>query len=257
MMESIFFKDQGNGFPIVLLHGFCETHQIWDGVASELAKDFRVITPDLPGFGKSQLLLQSFSIDDIGELLAEWLISQAINNPVVIGHSLGGYVALAMAQKRTVSLSGLGLFHSTPLADSEEKKVNRNKTIDFVIQNGIAPFVETFVPGLFYQKENSAIHFVREMALTTPVKTLTGYSKAMRDRPSREDFLKSYTGPFMIGAGVHDSVIPFLLLQQASQWVAKTMFFALENTGHMGMFESQSDTIKYFRGLAEWCQREK
>jgi pimeloyl-ACP methyl ester carboxylesterase len=256
-MESIFFKDQGNGFPVVLLHGFCETHQIWDGVASELAKDFRVITPDLPGFGKSQLLLQSFSIDDIGGLLAEWLIWLDISRPIIIGHSLGGYVALAIAQKLTVSLSGLGLFHSTPLADSEEKKVNRNKTIDFVIQNGVAPFVETFVPGLFYQKENSAIHFVRDMALTTPLKTLIDYSKAMRDRPSRDNFIKSYKSPFMIIAGVHDLVVPFSVLQEVSLWATKTMFFALENTGHMGMLENREGTIKYFQEFAERCQEEK
>jgi pimeloyl-ACP methyl ester carboxylesterase len=256
-MESIFFRDQGRGFPIVLLHGFCETHRIWEVVAYELANDFRVITPDLPGFGNSHLPVQPFSIEDIGKLLGEWLVKHNINRPIIIGHSLGGYVALAMAQKHVAPLSGLGIFHSTPLADTEEKKNNRNKTIDFVVKNGVAPFVETFVPGLFYQKENPAVNFVNEMALATPLDTLVSYSKAMRDRPSSENFLKSYKSPFMIGAGVNDVVVPFSVLQQVSHWAAKTMFFALENTGHMGMFEDLAGTIKCFQEFAEWSQKEK
>jgi pimeloyl-ACP methyl ester carboxylesterase len=256
-MNPIFFNEQGKGLPIVLLHGFCEDHEIWNPIVQELAKDFRIITPDLPGFGKSLLPARSFSIQDIGNLLTDWLLTHEFEKPVIIGHSLGGYVALAMAQSNPNSVSGLGLFHSTAFADTEEKKSNRNKTVDFVIKNGVAPFVDTFVPSLFYQKENYAIPLVRKIALRTSLETLIGYSKAMRDRPSSEDFLRSFSNPFLVMAGVHDSVIPLSVLQQVSQWAAKTMFFALENTGHMGMFENKMDTIKCIRDFAEWCSSQK
>ncbi len=254
-MDPIFFKDQGKGFPIVLLHGFCEAHQIWDGFAEELAKDFRVITPDLPGFGQSQLPPQPFTIDDIGDQLIAWLSKLKINNPVIIGHSLGGYVALAMAQKDAGSLSGLGLFHSTAFADSEEKKLNRDKTIDFVEKFGVPPFVETFVPGLFYQKDNPYMDFVRDMALTTPLKTLINYSKAMRDRPSREEFLISFQGNVLVAAGTHDSIIPFSMSQQVSALAPNTMFCPLKNTGHMGMFESPTDSFNSFIAFASRCEK--
>lgn len=254
-MESIFFKDQGSGSPIVLLHGFCETHQIWNGLAEELAKDFRVITPDLPGFGQSQLPTWPFAIDNIGDQLIGWLSNLKINKPVIIGHSLGGYVALAMAGKDPSSLSGLGLFHSTAFADSEEKKSNRDKTIDFVGKFGVAPFVETFVPGLFHQKDNPAINFVREMALATPLETLINYSKAMRDRPSREEFLKGFQGNVLVAAGMFDSMIPFSVLQQVSKLAPNTMFQPLENTGHMGMFESPVDSLNGFHAFALYCEK--
>jgi pimeloyl-ACP methyl ester carboxylesterase len=255
-MRPLFYKDQGTGFPLVLLHGFCETHQIWDGLAKELAKDFRVITPDLPGFGKSQLPATPFTMDDIGSRLIDWLAEKKIVKPVIIGHSLGGYVALAMAEKNPDSISGLGLFHSTAFADSEEKKTNRDKTIAFVQKNGVAPFVETFVPGLFHQKENPAIDFVKEIALTTPVDTLISYSLAMRDRPSREGFLRSFRGNVLVVAGMYDSVIPFSMLQHISKLTSKTMFCPLENTGHMGMFENGPEAVVAIRKFVTRCKRE-
>jgi pimeloyl-ACP methyl ester carboxylesterase len=249
-MDSVFYKDQGKGFPIVLLHGFCETHQIWDGLAEELAKDFRVITPVLPGFGQSQLPAQPFTIDDIGDQLIGWLSKLKIDKPVIIGHSLGGYVALAMAQKDPSLLSGLGLFHSTAFADSEEKKLNRDKTIVFVEKFGVPPFVETFVPGLFHQKDNPSMNFVKDIALMTPLETLISYSKAMRDRPSREGFLRNYHGNVLVAAGTYDSIIPFSVSQQVSRLAPHTMFYPLENTGHMGMFESPTDSLNCLHSFA-------
>lgn len=254
-MKPIFFKDQGKGFPLVLLHGFCETHQIWDGLVNELANDFRVIRPDLPGFGKSQLPAQPFTLDDVGGLLRDWLLGLRIKRPVIIGHSLGGYLALAIAQKDINLPAGLGLFHSTPFADSDEKKGNRNKTIDFVKRFGVAPFVETFIPGLFHQKENPAIDFVRKTALTTSLATLISYSEAMRDRPSREDLLKNYQGQVLVVAGMYDSVIPFSVLQQINVRAPETIFCPLEETGHMGMFENRPGSLDCFRKLALRCKQ--
>jgi pimeloyl-ACP methyl ester carboxylesterase len=253
-MDSLYYKDQGKGHPLVLLHGFCETHQIWDGFAEELAKDFRVITPDLPGFGKSKLPIEPFTINDIGSHLANWLSEENIVKPVVIGHSLGGYIALAVAQKNPHLLAGLGLFHSTAFADSEEKKINRNKTIDFVKKNGVAPFVETFVPGLFHQKGNAAVDFVSKIALATPMDTLVNYSEAMRDRLSSEEFLKVYDGHVLVAAGIYDSIITYSASQQVSKLAPKTMFRPLQNTGHMGMFESPKDSVNCFREFVLWCK---
>jgi pimeloyl-ACP methyl ester carboxylesterase len=253
----MFLKDIGQGFPIVLLHGFCESHKIWTEVASELAHEFRIIMPDLPGFGHSALLEQFLSIERISDLVSAQLVKSNIHKPIVIGHSLGGYVALAMAKRQPSSISGLGLFHSTPLEDTEEKKNNRNKTIDFVKNNGVIPFVKVFIPSLFYQKENPAVHFVTTMAMNTPIETIINYSLAMRDRPSSGSFLTSYTSPVMIVAGVNDLLVPVSVLREVSSLRSPTHFFELKNTGHMGMFEDLLGTIKCFRAFAKSCQIEK
>jgi pimeloyl-ACP methyl ester carboxylesterase len=254
-MSSIHHQELGTGHPLVLIHGFCETHEIWKSVATELSKDFKVYLPDLPGFGKSPLPKTPFTIDEIGSLMVDWLQGQglSLNRTVVVGHSLGGYVAMAMAVKNQKSVLGLGLFHSTAVADSEEKKANRNKTAEFVKANGVAPFVEVFVPGLFHQKDNPFIQRVTEIALTTPVETLLSYTLAMRDRPSREEWLKTFEKGFLIVAGENDSIIPLNVLEQQSGLAVKTHFKTLKNTGHMGMYEATNDTISVLRDFASAC----
>jgi pimeloyl-ACP methyl ester carboxylesterase len=142
-MRTLFCEKIGTGSPLVFLHGFCETHQIWDSFIEELTPHFTILLFDLPGFGSSRPLNRQFTIDEVGrEVIAE-LDHLKIDSCVVVGHSLGGYVALAMQSIRPTLFAGIVLFHSTVFADSEEKKLNRDKTIDFVEKYGIAPFVET------------------------------------------------------------------------------------------------------------------
>ncbi len=242
-MEGIFYKDQGTGPVIILLHGFCETHQIWDGFAEELAKEFRVITPDLPGFGKSKLPPQPFSIADIGSQMVAWVSYLKIAKPVIIGHSLGGYIALAMAKINKSQFSGIGLFHSTAFADSEEKKANRNKTIDFVQKHGLEPFVESFVPSLFYQKNHPQIPFVKDLTGKTQINTFLGYTHAMKDRPTSENFIQNIGSYLLILSGIYDSIIPHQTSIEASLLAKNAIFKPLDDTGHMGMFESANDAL--------------
>lgn len=249
-MSSIHHQELGNGHPLVLIHGFCETHEIWGGVATELAKNFNVYLPDLPGFGKSPLPKTPFTIDDIGSMMVDWLRNLKLERAVVLGHSLGGYVALAMAVKDQNRIAGLGLFHSTASADSEEKKANRNKTAEFVKANGVAPFVDVFVPGLFYQKDKPFVQKVLKIALTTSKETLLSYTLAMRDRPSREEWLKTFERDFLIVAGENDPIIPLNVLEQQSRITAKTRFKTLKNTGHMGMFEDPRESVGIIRSFA-------
>lgn len=252
-MSSIHHRELGNGHPLVLIHGFCETHEIWEGVANELAKDFKVYMPDLPGFGKSPLPKTPFSIEDIGGLMLHWLKDLKVEKAVVVGHSLGGYVALAMAVKDQNRIVGLGLFHSTAAADSDEKRANRNKTAEFVKANGVASFVEVFVPGLFYQKDNQYLNQVMDIAMRTPQDTLVAYTYAMRNRPSREDWLKTFGNKFLIVAGEFDSIIPLSLLRDQAASIAKAEFELLENTGHMGMYEAPVKSVQTIKCLAVNC----
>src|SRR5689334_9266912 len=117
-MSSVYHRTMGEGKPVVLLHGFCESNQIWGVFANLLAQRCHLIIPDLPGFGKSELLRGSFSLDDVGRTLWQWLDSISVKNPVIVGHSLGGYVTLAMTDQRPDDIAGFSLFHSTAKADT-------------------------------------------------------------------------------------------------------------------------------------------
>src|SRR5580704_12222233 len=128
--SSIFYKIDGKGIPVMLIHGFAEDSGIWDLQADLLAKNCCLIRPDLPGSGKSFILddAEADPVKKLPETMEEYadglksiLDAENIASCIMIGHSMGGYVSLAFAEKYPDQLSALGLFHSTSFADSEEK----------------------------------------------------------------------------------------------------------------------------------------
>jgi pimeloyl-ACP methyl ester carboxylesterase len=252
-MSSVYYRTMGKGKPVVLLHGFCESNQIWGVFANLLAQKCQLIIPDLPGFGKSELPSTPLSIESVGEILWEWLDSLSIKDPVLVGHSLGGYVTLAMTSQRPDSVAGFSLFHSTAKADTAEKKANRDKTIAFVNKHGVEPYIETFVPGLFYNKEHPAMKDVFPIANSTPAATLVAYAAAMRDRPQRRNILDDFNKPVLIVAGEKDQIIPLDTLMDQAIQLRKGRLSILSDTGHMGMLESTNRSVEIVTQFVNSC----
>jgi len=241
--SGIYFKDEGKGFPVLLIHGFCETHQVWDSFSGKLASEYRVLSIDLPGFGKSPLLNIPFSLEEVAAKVLEWLKAVQVSPCVVIGHSLGGYVALAMVGQQPHIFKGFSLFHSTAYPDSEEKKFSRNKVIEFVSKNGVAPFIESFIPPLFYDQSSPDIPVVVELARGTRKETLLSYAGAMRDRPDHTDVLENFTGSILFIAGKKDTVVSPEAMENQSKMAAKPVLHVMERVAHMGMFENESKAL--------------
>jgi pimeloyl-ACP methyl ester carboxylesterase len=252
-MSSIFHRTMGIGRPVVLLHGFCESSQIWGVFANLLSQRCQLLIPDLPGFGNSSLPSTPFSIDDIGEIMWNWLDEIKIKNPIIVGHSMGGYVTLAMINQRPDAAAGFSLFHSTAKPDTSDKKLNRDKTIAFVNKNGVAPYIETFVPGLFYHKDSHSIKDVFKIAYTTPADTLVAYAAAMRDRPNRRHVLDDFDKPVLIIAGEKDDIIPLDTLMDQAIQLRKGRLSILSDIGHMGMLESTSRTVEIVAQFVDSC----
>ncbi|HZY80516.1 MAG TPA: alpha/beta hydrolase, partial [Cyclobacteriaceae bacterium] len=252
-MSDIHHRVLGAGQPVVLLHGFCETNQIWGVFANLLSQHCQLLIPDLPGFGQSKLPPTPFSIDQVGERMWHWLDSLNIKKPVIVGHSLGGYVTLAMTHQRPNDVSGFSLFHSTAKPDTEEKKLNRDKVIAFVNKNGVAPFIETYVPGLFYRKDSPSIKDVYPVAYSTTAETLVAYASAMRDRPNRRQVLEDFERPVLIIAGEKDEIIPLDTLMDQAIQLRKGRLSILSDTGHMGMLESTSRSVEIVTQFVGTC----
>lgn len=248
-MSPLFTDDEGSGPPLVFLHGFCETHEIWKAFVKPLKAQFRIILIDLPGFGRSEILASPFSIDDVGNEVANWLRENQILKSILIGHSLGGYVALSVAAQHSQLLEGIGLFHSIAFEDSQEKKENRNKVIEFVRKNGVQPFIDTFVPGLFFDKSNPSIPHIHKIASQTEAETLMGYTSAMRDRSDRSSALKSSI-PKLLLAGTEDTLIPIEVSRRMGKMSENSDFFELKNTAHMGFLESKKECQSIIRRFA-------
>jgi pimeloyl-ACP methyl ester carboxylesterase len=240
---DIFYTDQGKGFPVVLIHGFCETHEVWTRFAKQLSRDFRVISVDLPGFGKSKSLPAGFSVADAALKINELLIQLEITGCIPVGHSLGGYVTLEMVNQKVSMFSGFGLFHSTAYADSDERKAARNKVIDFVSKNGVPAFIETFIPPLFHDKTNPHIPFAVKMALQTKQETLIGYAGAMRDRQDLTSVIKKFNNSIIFIGGERDTVIPPETLQKQAELAVKPHLYMIPGVAHMGMFEKEAETL--------------
>jgi pimeloyl-ACP methyl ester carboxylesterase len=240
---GVFYTDQGTGFPVLLIHGFCETHQIWDSFSDKLSQDFRVLCLDLPGFGKSKLLDEPFSIADVGEKVIECLRALKIDSCISIGHSLGGYVTLAMVHQDPDLFKSFGLFHSTAYPDTEERKFSRNKVIEFVTNHGVTPFVESFIPPLFFDQSNRHVLPVVRLASQTNVTTLIAYVKAMRDRPDRTNVIGEFKRPILFIAGEKDTGISPDSIQKQASLATKVDFNLLPEVAHMGMFEREDVTL--------------
>lgn len=246
---DIFFTDQGKGFPVVLIHGFCETHEVWTRFAQQLSTTFRVLSVDLPGFGKSKSLPEGFSVADAASKINELLLQLEIRNCIPVGHSLGVYVTLEMVNQQASLFPGFGLFHSTAYADSDERKAARDKVIEFVSKNGVPAFIETFIPPLFHDKANPDIPLAVKMALLTKQETLIGYAKAMRDRHDLTSVIKKFNNPIIFIAGEKDTVIPPETLQKLAKLAAKPHLYVIPNVAHMGMFEKEAETLNLIRGF--------
>jgi pimeloyl-ACP methyl ester carboxylesterase len=251
-MMDIHFRELGKGEPIILIHGFCETLEIWNGFAEQLAQQGKVIAIDLPGFGHSPLPPTPFSIDDIARQVLAFLKLQNVRSPVMIGHSLGGYIVLAIMELDPGYSKKIILFHSSVYPDTEEKKANRNRVIDFVEKNGVAPFIQTFVPSLFYRKDHPAIPRVISIANQTPSPTLIAYTRAMRDRPSREEMIRKHPGLTVILCGDKDEIIPVEISRQMAAIDLRINLFVLPDTGHMGMIESPGKAISGICQSVQW-----
>ena len=213
-----------------------------------LSQRWRVIAVDLPGFGENEELKQPLTIADMAEAIYQFLQHHQIDQCAMIGHSLGGYVALAFGEKFQQRLRGLGLFHSTAYADSLEKKQGRTKSIEFVEKYGVEEFVEEYLTPNFFEgrrKElNDEIRRVVDQGKKTPRNTIIETIKAMRDRKDRTRVLERAGYPVLFISGKSDTAINFNTSVNQFWLPANATVHLLSNTGHMGMIERQRETLK-------------
>jgi pimeloyl-ACP methyl ester carboxylesterase len=248
-MANLYARQRGEGKPLILIHGFPMNQNVWNDFGNRFVNTCRVVTLDLPGFGKSPILRSPFSIDQVADQLIQFLVGQALLNGTVIGHSLGGYVALAMINKRPDLFSAIGLLHSTAYADSPEKKQSRVKVIEFVEKNGALPFVSNFVSPLFANPSHKDIETVKEIAAESSKDAVIGYTRAMRDRPDQIKTLKTFEKPTLFLVGDQDPGIPVDAIREQASVCQRPEIHILPGVAHMGMYEKPEDAAAKINGF--------
>ncbi|MEO7264218.1 MAG: alpha/beta hydrolase [Ferruginibacter sp.] len=239
---AIHYRVSGKGPFVFLVHGFAEDGTIWDNIASTLENNYTVIIPHLPGSGPSQLLPGKASIEDYANCLHEIFIRENIEKTVLLGHSMGGYISLAFAEKYPGKLSALGLFHSSAFADDDEKIASRRKAIGVMNEKGAMIFLKTAIPGLFYDKEKSKtdIETLIEKGKSFSAAALVQYYEAMINRPDRTTILKNLRIPVLLVLGKYDPAVPLEQGLKQTHMADTTYVHILKDSAHMGMLEEAS-----------------
>ena len=258
--SQIFYRTVGNGKPVILIHGFAEDGDVWKNQIEFLKNNFYLIIPDLPGTGKSELI-NDMSIEGMSESIKA-LIDFELKFPLqgaegvgvsVFGHSMGGYISLALAEKYPGMLSSIALVHSSAFADSEEKKVNRLKSIEFVKKNGAYEFLKAVIIDLFTEGWAAAnteiVDGQIEKSKDFTDEAIIAWYQAMINRPDRTHVLKSFPKPILFIIGEHDKAVPFEQSMQQCYLPAVSYIHILRNSAHMGMFEEADKVNQAFLQL--------
>lgn len=254
--NQIHYTKIGQGKTIVLLHGFLESIEIWNNFSKYLSPDFQIIAIDLPGHGRSSCISETHTMDLMAETVKAVLDFLNIPSCVMIGHSMGGYVTLAFAEKYPESLNGFGLFHSQAGADSEEAKINRDRTIK-LIEKDRKGFIKMFIPDLFAPKNqkrfDTEIKILKKQAADTPKKGIIAALQGMKERPDRTPVLTSSKHPILFILGAEDKRIPLDITLKQARLANRCEVQILKDVGHMGYIEDEKYTLKTIKHFAEKC----
>lgn len=251
--KKIAYKIYGKGKPVLLLHGFGEDSKVWQPQIDFLQNDFHLIVPDIPGSGESELVPDA-NIETYAAIIKELCNNEG--HPVLhslIGHSMGGYITLAFAEKYPQYLNSFGLFHSSAFPDTEEKKQTRKKAIDFIKEKGGFTFLKTSTPGLFTQKYKDE-HPEKVEALIEAGKAFSNdaliqYYEAMIAKPDRIDVLKKFSQPILFIIGEHDQAIPFESSLKQCHLPSQSHVHILRESAHMGMWEETEKANEFLKSF--------
>lgn len=251
---NISFSDYGKGTAVVLIHGFLENAAMWKAFVPELSKRNRVITIDLLGHGNSDCLGYVHNMGLFAETVKAVLKYLRIRKCILIGHSLGGYVALALADKNPEKIKGLCLMNSTSNEDDDERKalrVRANKMIQTNFTNMVRmSFANLFGPKSkeIYKKE---LETALQEALKTPIQGYIAANEGMRIRPNRNSILADNDFKKLIIIGKNDPVLDYeSSLKEATSTNSEVVVFP---NGHMSHIENSEELILVLISFIKKC----
>ncbi len=253
---EVFYTDSGSGQAVVLLHGFLENSSMWDQIAAVLSNNYRVICIDLLGHGQTGCLGYIHTMEQMAEAVEKVLKVLKIRKSIMIGHSMGGYVALAFAEGHPDALKGLCLLNSTAKGDTSEKKKNRDRAIAAVKRNH-KTFVRMSISNLFRPKNRQIfadkLKDLKEEALKTPVQGIIAALEGMKTRDHRDMLLHFSPYKKLIIAGKKDPVLDYkIMVEQVKNTEVELVLFP---DGHMAHIENYDECLFEIQWFIKKCIR--
>ncbi|GAB3497669.1 alpha/beta hydrolase [Spirosoma knui] len=227
---------------LCLIHGHGVDASIWDGVYADLSVSSPVLRPDFARLSHLQ------TIGAYAEELNAYLQKSQVDKVTLVGHSMGGYIALAFAEQYPELVEGLCLFHSTVSADDEAKKEQRRQVIDKLAAEGSRAFLQTAITNMFAPdnrtKMADTVTTLIDRYSDLPSEALSAGVQAMLLRPDRTHVLQHATFPVMIVAGQHDQIIPIEKNRRLAEILSQASLVVLNESGHLGMVEEPEATLQ-------------
>jgi 3-oxoadipate enol-lactonase len=230
------YSEQGQGTPVILLHGFPFDHTIWQPVLPLLAGHARLIMPDLRGFGQSPVTDGVYTMRLLAEDVVTLMDKLGLEKAILVGHSMGGYVSLAFAQAYPNRLLGLGLVATQAAADLPEKRQNRLKSARSVKRRGVKVVAQTMAPKLSPKSELVQPLFDLMMRASRPA--VIGALQGMAERSDLTGELSKINVPAVVVAGGLDQFLTQENMRTMAQLLPRCWLVELPEGGHMPMLES-------------------
>jgi len=239
---------------VVFLHGYLESPAIWPDFIGDAFADCQVLMPALPGYGEASSATD-YSLEAAADAVRAELAAAGVGRAVLVGHSMGGYVALAFAEKYPGLVAGLGLFHSSALPDNEADAERRARNRTFLAEHGVAAFADEFLqPQLspvHRESMNDSVAQLQRLAAAVPLAVALGSLDALAARPDRRAVLEKATYPVLFIAGKDDHAVPPEKTHEESLLPDYCTVLWLAGVGHLGFIERPTDTRRAVRQLLE------
>ena len=238
---KISYSDTGKGNAMVLLHGFLENQTMWQDLVPELSQKYRVITIDLLGHGKTTVSAPIFTMEVQAEMVHEVMKKENITQAHLVGHSMGGYIALALLEKYPKMVKKITLLNSTSLADNEERKALRDRAMVAVQQNKDL-YVGIAVANLFAEDNRTLfakeIEWIKHEAQKTSAEGIIACIKGMKIRKDRTFLLHQNLVPIQVILGEKDPVLPM----ESQEFLKEIPFVKVYYSpdGHMSWMENKT-----------------
>ncbi len=247
---NIHYTVQGKGSAVVLLHGFLENISMWKEVFPPLMKNNQVICIDLLGHGKTENLGYIHSMEDQAEMVKFVLDHLKLNNYILIGHSMGGYVSLALAELYPKIIKGICLMNSTAQADDKDKKDTRDRTIK-AVKKYPETFVRLAIPNLFSEENKKIfipeINQITKEALKTTQQGIIAALEGMKIRKNQTSILQTNDFPILMIISKKDPALEYQsLIDQTNDTPVLIHEFP---DGHMSHIENKEELINVLVGF--------
>ena len=249
--------DEGDHDPIVFLHGFPLSHEMWDAQRRAFRDTHRVIIPDLRGFGRSTSQDEMVTMDQFADDIAAMLDAMDLAQPVTLcGLSMGGYIAMAFARRYPQRLGRLVLTNTKSLPDTPEAAANRERMANLVLKDGPTPLVAAMLPRMFGPHTNEEQPYVtdavRNVMLANSSRAIAAAQRGMAIRPDSTPSLKDITVPTLVIAGEHDAISTPDEMRAFAAEIPQAEFVLIPGVGHMTPMEAPQE---FNMALLNWLQK--